>query len=185
MENEETKIEGTGKQDTQAKETEKADKTENKGFDINTILKNPEFTKYMESYADKRVTSAMQKKEAEKQAAVEAEKKKANMTNADLQAEIEKMKQDSLHKDLTNKALKYAQEKKLPANLVSYFVGQDEETTKTNLKALEKEFNASVQTEVDSRLKGGYKPPKNNSGSQTAQEQTQAQIYKAFGIKSK
>lgn len=84
-----------------------------------------------------------------------------------MKAEIEKMKADSAHKDLTNKALKYAQDKKLPANIINYFVGQDEEATKTNLKALEKEFNASVQAQIEERLKGGYKPPKDNKGSKT------------------
>lgn len=103
---------------------------------------------------------------------------------ANMKAEIEKMKQETLHKDLTNTALKIAQEKKLPANLINYFIGQDEETTKTNITALEKEFKNAVQTEVDSRLKGGYKPPKDNNSSLTAEEQAKAQVNKIFGIKT-
>lgn len=101
-----------------------------------------------------------------------------------MKQEIEKMKQETLHKDLTNKALKVAQEKKLPANLINYFVGNDEDTTKTNIEALEKEFNASVQAQVEERLKGGYKPPKDNNTSLTAEQQAQEQINKIFGIKT-
>lgn len=102
---------------------------------------------------------------------------------AELESKFEQMQKDALHKDLTNKALQIAQEKKLPSNLINYFVGNDEVTTKTNLEALEKEFNNAVQTQVEERLKGGYKPPKDNT-TLTAEQQAQEQINKLFGIKT-
>jgi len=75
-----------------------------------------------------------------------------------LQAQFDKMQSDSNKKDLTNKALKMAQEKKLPVELVDFFVGSDEETTTKNLQAFESVFTAQVETLVLERLKGGYKP---------------------------
>lgn len=145
----------------------------------------------LDSYATKAITSHDEKfkvnelpkliNEEMKKRFPDADPKDTEL--ADMKAEIEKMKQETLHKDLTNKALQMAQERKLPSNLINYFVGNDEETTKTNLEALEKEFNANVQAQVEERLKGGYKPPKDNT-TLTAEQQAQEQINKLFGIKT-
>lgn len=100
---------------------------------------------------------------------------------ADLKAEMEKMKQESLKKDLTNKALKTMTEKKLPADLVNFIVGQDEDTTNKNLETLEKILSAhdeALKTEV---LKGTYKPG-GQGGAETTVEAAQAQINAIFGI---
>lgn len=83
-----------------------------------------------------------------------------------LRAEIEKMKQEKLKESLANKAMKLANEKNLPIELVSFFIGQDENETTDNLKVLEDIYNSSVQKTLELRLKGeGYVPPKDNSGS--------------------
>lgn len=78
---------------------------------------------------------------------------------AKLKQQLDQMQKETTRKDLTNKALKIAQEKKLPSDLIDYFIGQDEETTTKNLEALEKVFNAQVQKAVETRLPNGYKPP--------------------------
>ena len=78
QENEETQ------EQTETKEEQSLD------YDIQAILKNPEFIKYMESHADKRVSSALSKKDKEYQAMLEEEKRKANLTAEELQAEKEK-----------------------------------------------------------------------------------------------
>lgn len=83
-----------------------------------------------------------------------------------LRLEVEKMKQEKLHETLKNKALTYATEKKLPVNLVDYFLGADEEGTIKNLNSLEEVFNAHIQNQVEERLKSNnYTPPKSNSQS--------------------
>jgi len=41
-----------------------------------------------------------------------------------LQAQLDKMQSDSSRKDLTNKTLKQFQDKKLPTDLVDFFIGQ-------------------------------------------------------------
>ena len=73
------------------------------------------------------------------------------------------MKQEKQQESLTNQAIKIASDKKLPLPLVDFFIGADEETTKTNLEVFESVFQSSVQAIVEQRLKGeGYYPPKDN-----------------------
>lgn len=79
---------------------------------------------------------------------------------AAMKAEIEKMKAESLRKDLTNKALTVANEKGLPVDLVQFFVGADEKTTMDNMATLEKVYTSAISSGVDAKLKGtGYVPP--------------------------
>lgn len=86
---------------------------------------------------------------------------------AEMKAEIALMKSDGIHKELTNKALKVATEKKLPVELMEYFIGKDEATTLSNLGKLEAVFSAHIEAIVAERLKGGYVPP--SSGGAPAQ----------------
>ncbi|WP_035293792.1 DUF4355 domain-containing protein [Clostridium sp. KNHs214] len=77
-----------------------------------------------------------------------------------LKQEMENMKKEKIKEQLTNKALKIATEKGLPADLVDYFIGQDEETTNKNLETLEKVFTDKLETTVKERLKdNSYTPP--------------------------
>lgn len=79
---------------------------------------------------------------------------------AAVKAELEKMKAESLRKDLTNKALTIANEKGLPVDLIDYFVGSDEKTTTDNISKFEKAFNDALGSAVQKKLKdGSYVPP--------------------------
>lgn len=102
---------------------------------------------------------------------------------AKLKAQFEKMQADSARKDLTNKALKIAGEKKLPAELVNFFVGKDEDETTKNLSTLEKAFTTHANAVIEERLKSGYKPPKTDPNPATETEQAKAQISSIFGLK--
>ena len=98
-----------------------------------------------------------------------------------LRAEVEKMKQEKLRESLTNKAIKIADDKKLPLSLVDFFIGADEGATLNNLKVLEDTYNSSVQKAVEQRLKGeGYNPPKDSNGNnltlEAIQKMSQAEI---------
>lgn len=80
-----------------------------------------------------------------------------------LKSQVEKMQLEKQKEVLTNKAIKIANDKHLPINLVDFFIGEDEEGTIRNIAVLEDVFNKSVQVEVEKRLKGdGYVPPKGN-----------------------
>lgn len=93
---------------------------------------------------------------------------------------IEQMQKDTTKKELTNKALKIAQEKKLPTELVDYFIGNDEESTINNLTALEKIFSTQLEAAVAERIKGsGYIPPKGGSNTPLGVEALQAKLIEA------
>ena len=77
---------------------------------------------------------------------------------AKLKADLEAMKAESVRKDLTNKALTVATEKELPIDLISYFVGAEEDSTTANLEKLETAFNAAVEKVVTKRLGKSHKP---------------------------
>jgi len=148
-------------EDTQGEDTQEDNKDE---FDIQAILKNPEFIKYMESHADKRVSSALAKKDKEYQAKLEAEKKKANMTAEELQAEKERelAERENQIKQYELKLMKldYFKEKDYNIELLDYVTGNDEEEIKTNADKLIEVVNIAVEKAVQERLKqSGYTPP--------------------------
>lgn len=78
---------------------------------------------------------------------------------ANMKAELEKMQKESARKELLIKAQSIATEKKLPVSLVSYFIGDDEKSTKQNLETLEKVFTEALSASVDDRLKQGNHIP--------------------------
>ena len=81
-----------------------------------------------------------------------------------LRAEVKKMQQEKLREVLTNKALKIANDRNLPIDLVDFFIADNEDVTVKNLSVLEDAFSKSVQSEVEKRLMGGsYIPPKDNT----------------------
>lgn len=155
----------------------------------NFLENNEEGKKYINSYADTRVSKGIETfKQNNLEKLINDEIAKRNPSTdpkdqalADLQKEMEKMKAESARKDLANKALKVAQEKKIPSDLVNYFVGADEETTKNNLEVLSKALEAYSQKAKDEILKSGsYTPPKSNPI--TTQEQAKSEVYKYFGL---
>lgn len=96
-----------------------------------------------------------------------------------MQAEIEKMKSDSVKKDLTNKTLKQFQDKKLPTELVEFIIGGDEETTNKNIELLANLFakhDEEIKTEF---IKGNsYTPPKNTGNLGKEEETVRAEMSK-------
>lgn len=67
--------------------------------------------------------------------------------------EIEKLKAEMARKDLLNEATKYALEKKLPVKLVDKFLGDDLDTTKTNLDSLAEDWSKGLEAMVNEKMK--------------------------------
>jgi len=83
-----------------------------------------------------------------------------------LKSEITTMKTEKQREALQNKAMRLAGEKGLPLELVSFFVGENEETTQQNLGKLEETFASAVQKSLEARLKtDSYTPPASGTGS--------------------
>lgn len=114
------------------------------------------FTKGLDTWKSNNLQSLVDEKV--KELYPEADPKDTEL--AKVKAELEAMKAESVRKDLTNKALKYATEKGLPADLIDFFIGKDEETTNSNLKKLESIYSGSISSAVDKKLKeNNYIPP--------------------------
>lgn len=96
-----------------------------------------------------------------------------------LQAQLDKMQNDSARKDLTNKTLKQFQDKKLPTELVDYIIGTDEEVTMKNIEMLTELFakrDEAIKTEL---AKGNsYTPPKDKGNLGKEEEAARAEIAK-------
>ena len=83
-----------------------------------------------------------------------------------LKSEITTMKTEKQREALQNKAMRLAGEKGLPLELVSFFVGENEEATQQNLGKLEETFASAVQKSLEARLKtDSYTPPATGTGS--------------------
>ena len=107
-----------------------------------------------------------------------------------LMEDQEKLKSEIKKKDLLNKAISIATEKKLPLKLVDRFLGDDEDMTVKNLELLETEYNGAISLAVEEKFKengrgpaggGDGKPPVDYSkmtDDQYYQERMQSQTKK-------
>ncbi|EHQ90175.1 DUF4355 domain-containing protein [Desulfosporosinus youngiae] len=77
----------------------------------------------------------------------------------ELTERLNKKEAEEKRQSLMNKGLLEADKRKLPKEVVSFFLGEDEEATTANLTKLEEIFNKHITDSVEQRLKGGYKPP--------------------------
>jgi hypothetical protein len=137
---------------------------------------NDEGKKWLQSFADTRVTEAIKTYETKtlpKKLEEEIVKRYPPETEEakqlrELKAQFEQSQKEATREKLINQALSIATEKRLPSKLVEFFVGEDAEKTTAILGVFEAEFNAAVQAEVDKRFKdGGTPPPQKGGGSTT------------------
>ncbi|WP_346890743.1 DUF4355 domain-containing protein [Clostridium sp. UBA3887] len=81
----------------------------------------------------------------------------------ELEKELEKERQANAKKDLLAQAMKYATEKKLPANFVEKFLGEDLDSTKANLDGFEEDWSKGLESLVDEKMKqSSYVPGGSN-----------------------
>lgn len=73
----------------------------------------------------------------------------------ELEDKIANAEKESTREKLLNKAVAHASEKGLPTDIAPFFLGEDEETTMTNLGTLEEKYNAALQAAVDEKFKTG------------------------------
>lgn len=83
-----------------------------------------------------------------------------------LKADFEAMKREAAKKDLLIKASKTATEKGLPIEMINYLIGEDEETTSSNLETFEKVFNAKLAAGIEAKLKQDTHIPPNDKSEQ-------------------
>lgn len=71
-----------------------------------------------------------------------------------LRQEIEKERNERARSELSTKALKLAQEKGLPVDVIDFLIGTDEETTTANLTKYEEAHTKAIQAAVDLKFRG-------------------------------
>ena len=138
------------------------------------LQENPVIKAYQQSSFDSAVGSAVTKhdekfKKEKLPGLIEEEIKKRenkNKTPEQLEAEkalaeAKKLREEVAHEKMINKYSKVLADKKLPAELVDYVVGKDEETSNKNVEF----FNGLIGKLTEQNLKDNApKPPKEGEG---------------------
>ncbi|RUL56470.1 DUF4355 domain-containing protein [Lysinibacillus antri] len=107
------------------------------------------FTKSLETWKANNLESLIEEEVNKRN----PEKSPAEKEVEKLRAEIEKERKSRERADLSAKALKVAQEKKLPTEVIDYLIGADEETTLANLTKYEEAHTKAIQAAVDAKFK--------------------------------
>lgn len=82
----------------------------------------------------------------------------------ELEATLEAERKAIQREQITNKALKHA-ENKLPKEMIDFLIGEDEEKTLQNIDSIQKVIDSHIATQVETRLKDGAYVPAGNAGS--------------------
>jgi len=150
-------------------------------------LNDPDFKSFFDSEKDKHTSKSLKSwQENNLQGLISAKVKELypdqdpkDKQIAELKQQFEQMQKDSARKELTNKALKTAQDKKLPTDIVDFLVGPDEETTNANLEKFAAAIAARDEAIKLEFAKGSsYTPPKDKGGLGTEEEKARAEIAK-------
>jgi len=140
---------------------------ENKPFNVEDFLKSDDFRKILDSNADKRVSSAVQKKDAEYKAKLEDADKKSKMTAEELQVtretELAERETKIQAYELKLSKIDLFKSKGYDLDLADHVSGNTIEEIEANVTSLnaviDKLVTLGVEKQVAERLKGGYVPP--------------------------
>ncbi|MCY1093979.1 DUF4355 domain-containing protein [Bacillus safensis] len=128
---------------------------------VKGFLETEEGKKVLQPRLDQHFTKGLETWKANNlEKIVEEEVSKRNPSKTPEQLEVEKLRKEieaekaaRNRETLVNKALKAADEKKLPKDVIDFFIGENEDSTLENLSKLEESFNAAVQAAVDVKFK--------------------------------
>jgi hypothetical protein len=142
-----------------------------KQFSVDEVSKlvneKEDFKKWFDSERDKHFSKGLDTwKTNNLEKLITDEIKKRNPDKSPEQIELEKLRADfeAAQKQLALKGVKekattLATEKKIPLELLDFFVNEDEEKTNTNLSTFESVMEKYIKAQVEERLKGSYQPP--------------------------
>lgn len=142
------------------------------------IENNEEGKKLFNSLADQRVTKGIESFKANNLQKIlddeiakryppeSEEKKKLRELEQSQQALLREIRR----KELTNKALQIATEKKLPVKIIDRFIGDDEESTLKNIDLLADVYSKAIEAGVSERFKEGGREPGASPGGAPPQD---------------
>jgi hypothetical protein len=134
------------------------------------------FTKGLETWKEKTLPSLLDE-EIKKKFPGETEEQKRLRK---LEEELAQERQARVKSELVNKATTLATQKGLPVEIVSYFVGQDEDSTVNNLTALETIWQQNLEKAVEAKFKESGRTP--NPGSPGGPGQTNPWKKETFNL---
>jgi flagellar biosynthesis GTPase FlhF len=141
-------------------------------------LTEDELAKQIQAETDRRITSAIKKREAElekqwadkvaaerqdaERLARMSEEEKAKAIQAKKEDELSKREKELLHREMQIEAMKILSEKDLPATFADMVIGSTPELTLDNINNLQKMILATADKIVNDRLKGSPPPADKN-----------------------
>lgn len=141
--------------------------TKSEIFNVEEFLKSDDFRKILDSNADKRVSSAIQKKDIEYKTKLEDADKKSKMTAEELQlnreSELAERETKIQAYELKLSKIDLFKTKGYDLDLADHVSGNNIEEIEVNVESLNAVINKlvtlGVEKQVAERLKGGYIPP--------------------------
>lgn len=124
------------------------------------------FTKGLETWKTKNLETLINGELAKRNPAQTEEQKRI----AALEKELQDQKKEAQKEKLTNFAMKHATDKKLPTDLINFFLAEDEDATTANLGKFEEVFTKAVQAGVEAKFKENGRDINNGSGSKETGE---------------
>ena len=133
---------------------------------------NPEGVRWLDSEKDKHSSKSLETwKSNNLESIIEEEVNKRNPQETpeqkrirELEEKIAETEQAAKRDKLLNKAVSVASEKGLPTDIVSFFVGEDEDTTVQNLESFKEKYDAAIQSQIDAKFKENGRDVPGGSG---------------------
>lgn len=124
------------------------------------------FAKGLETWKANNLESIVEEEVSKRNPAETEEQKRIRL----LEQKLEEKDKEAQREKLMNIAIKQANEKGLPTDVVSFFLADSEENTTANLTKFEEVFTSSVQAAVESKFKdNGRTIPTGGAGGGTVQ----------------
>ncbi|HGO3442448.1 TPA: DUF4355 domain-containing protein [Staphylococcus aureus] len=138
-------------------------------------------SKVLESWKEKNLENLIEK-EVQKRNPEQSEEQKRISA---LEKELEKRDAEAKREKLRSNALGKAQELNLPTSLVDRFLGDSDEDTEQNLKALKETFDKYVQEGVESKFKSSGRDVKEsqNQGLESSNVKSIEEMAKEINIR--
>lgn len=155
--------------------------------DFNKLLEN---NKEIQGLVDGKITKGIDTfKNTGMQKLIDAEVlKRTNKEETPEQKEIRELKErldradkEKSRAEMVSKYKDILTEKKIPSNLIDFVLGEDEDTTKANITLFENSMKGYIDSQVNDRLNGGYKPPTTNNNDKI--DPIAQQLAELMGIK--
>lgn len=114
-------------------------------------------TKGIESFKTKSMPKLIEAEVLKRSGGSETPEQKAIR---ELQEKLNSMEKEKSRAEMVAKFKDTLSEKNIPSNLIDFVLGENEDATNANITLFENTMQSYINNQVQSKLNGGYKPPK-------------------------